>query len=389
MSIQFDETGLTIQNLLEILGEREGYCKSVFGDDFYITGESAIANLQSSDADRELDIQELLLFVANQLDPNQAEGIWLDYICALNNITRYKATKTIIPITVSGVAGTAKNAGEIIIVDETTDEYFINEEAFVVGEDGTINANFIATSYGAINVVPSSTFYLKTPSIGISSVSYNQSGSMIIGRDTETDEELRERRIESITYTATSILSSIRASVSQVSGVQYLNIYENDTSSTVDSIPAKSFEVVVRGGDEDEIAKAILLKKPAGIQAYGTTTKTVKDEDDNSFIIGFTRPTELQIDINLTFNSDTSQSDEWKAMIKNELAEAFTKIYNVGDSIYIYNLYYVLNNHPEIKNVTEFEIKLHSETEWATSIAIGKRQLGMLSTENITITQSA
>ena len=115
--IQYDQNGLIIQSLLDILSERENSCQKIFGDDFYISGESVVANLQSADADREFSIQELLLYIANQLDPDQAEGIWLDYICALNNITRYKATKSTIPITVIGTAGTAKNTGEIIIVD--------------------------------------------------------------------------------------------------------------------------------------------------------------------------------------------------------------------------------------------------------------------------------
>lgn len=388
MTIQYDENGLIIQNLSEILNERESNCKTFLGDDFIISGESVVANLQVADADRELDLQELLLYIASQLDPDQAEGLWLDYICALNNIKRYQATKSIIPITVIGTAGTTKNAGEITIVDNTTDEYYVNETAFIIGADGTVNVNFIATSYGDITALSTSTFSLKTPSMGINSVAYNTSGDFKIGQNTETDEQLRIRRAESVTYTASSILSSIKSAVSQISGVEYLNAYENDTMQTIDSLPPKSFEVVVRGGDDDEIAQAILSKKPAGIQAYGSVTKAIKDEDENLFLIGFTRPTELPIDLKITFNSELEQSDEWKAVIKQELIKAFKTLYNVGDSIYVYNLYYVLNNHPEITNVTEFQIKLHSEDEWTTSVAIQKRQLGILTEDNISITQS-
>lgn len=130
MGIQYDNNGLIIQNLSEILDEREENCRAFLGDDFQISGESVCANLQASDGDRELSIQELLLYLATQLDPEQAEGIWLDYICSLNNIQRISATKTIIPITVTGTPGTSKNAGEITIVDNQTDEYFINKDAF-------------------------------------------------------------------------------------------------------------------------------------------------------------------------------------------------------------------------------------------------------------------
>lgn len=386
--IQYDQNGLIIQSLLDILSERESRCQAIFGKDFYISGESAVANLQSADADRELDIQELLLYIANQLDPDQAEGIWLDYICALNNITRHKATKSTIPITVTGTAGTAKNSGEVIIVDGTTDEYYINKDAFVLDDNGNANVQFEATSWGEITALSSSDFSLKTPSSGISSVAYNTSGKATVGRNTESDEELRARRDDAVTYTASSILSSIKATVSQISDVKYINAYENDTMNTVDTLPAKSFEIVVEGGDDDEIAQGILTKKPAGIQAYGNTIKTVSDDDGNQFQIGFTRPTKKPVDFKITFVSSTLQTDEWKANIKSELIKAFDSLYTVGDSVYAYNLYYILNNHSEIKNVTEFKVKLHFASNYDDSVAIGKRELATLSEDNITITQS-
>lgn len=390
MSIQYDENGLVIQTLLEILNERENVCKATFGDDFYMTGESAVANLQSADADRELDIQELLLYLASQLDPNQAEGIWLDYICALNNIQRYKATKSTIPITVNGTPGTAKNIGEVMIVDEASDEYYVNNQAFVIGQDGTAKVQFIATSWGEITALSTSSFSLKTPSSGITSVAYDTSGSAVVGRETESDEDLRARRNEAVTYTASSILSSIKATVQQLPGIKYINAYENDTMQTVDTLPAKSFEVVVEGGDDDEIAKAILQKKPAGIQSYGSLTKTVEDADGNQFNIGFTRPTKIPVDFKITFVSSVEQTSEWKQNLKNELVSAFDDLYNVGESVYTYNLYYILNNHPEITNVTSFQVKKHSgaESTYNDSVAIGKRELATLVEDNITITQS-
>ena len=68
--------------------------------------------------------------------------------------------------------------------------------------------------------------------------------------------------------------------------------------------------------------------------------------------------------------------------------KAFNSLYTVGDSVYAYNLYYVLNNHSEIKNVTNFKVKKHSESSYADSVAIGKRELALLAEDNITINQS-
>lgn len=388
--IQYDQNGLIIQSLLDILSERENRCQAIFGDDFYISGESAVANLQSADADRELAIQEALLYFASQLDPDQAEGIWLDYICALNNITRYQPTKSTIPITVTGTPGTTKNANEVIIVDEATDEYYVNMSDFELDENGKVNVQFQATSWGDIVALSSNDFSLKTPTIGVTDVEYNTDGEATIGRNAETDEELRARRNETVSFTASSILSSIKATVIQIEGVKYITVYENDTMGEVDGIPAKAFEVVADGGDEDKIIAAILSKKPAGIQAFGTITKTISDDDGNAFEVGFTRPTKQPIDIQLRFVSDTAQTDEWKNDLKVEILKAFNSMYAVGDNVYVYNLYYILNNHPEIKNVTEFKVKLHSaaESAYSDTVTIGKKELATLADSNINISQS-
>lgn len=388
MTIQYDENGIIIQNLSEILEERETNDRTFLGDDFVISGESVVANIESADADREFAIQELLLYIAMQLDPDQAEGMWLDYICALNNITRIQATKTLIPITVIGTPGTSKDSGSITIVDESNDEYLTNQEAFILDENGVANVQFQATSFGPLIFLSTSNYSIKTPSIGITEVVYNIDGSQIVGRNTESDPELRERRKEAVAITATSILSSIKANVQQVNGVIQAQSYENDSLLTVDGIPAKSFEIVVRGGENADIAQAIYVKKPAGIKAYGTTTVDVTDEDGNVCNIGFTRPTEVPIDMKITIQASGAQTQTQLDEIKEALISKFSSTYNIGDDVYVYNLYCVLNSYPDIQNVTLFQVKKSEDDEWDSSVAIAKRELATLSAEDITITQT-
>lgn len=389
MGITYDTTGISIQTLSEILDEREANLQTFLGTDFTISGDNAIANLQLADADREFELQELLLYIAMQLDPDQAEGIWLDFICALNNIKRHAPTKTLIPITVTGTIGVSKNAGTIMVVDEDTDEYFTNVDAFTVGSNGTVNVSFQATSFGDITANSGHTYSLKTASSGISSVTWDGTGTYSVGRYAETDIELRARREYTVELSATSTLASIRANVSQVDGVEYLNIYENDTMSTVDTIPAKAFEVVVLGGDDAEIATAILEKKGAGIQAYGTSTETIADENGNSFTIGFTRPTETAVELKITATVSSAQPEAWENNVKSAVLERFEDIYNVGDDIYTYNLYCALTDFAEIINVTAFEVEKEIDSSnWATSLVIGKREVATLSIDNIEIIQN-
>lgn len=392
MTIQFDENGIIIQNLSEILDEREAYARTFLGDDFVISGESVVANIESADADRELAIQELLLYIATQLDPDQAEGIWLDYICALNNITRISATKTNIPITITGTPGTNKNSGEITIADESTDEYLINQTAFIIGEDGTANVQFEATSFGPLTFLSSSNYYIKTPSIGLSSVIYNTEGVQNIGRNTETDEELRARRKESVEVTATSVLSSIKANVLQVTDVIQVKPKENDDLIEVDGIPPKSFEIVVRGGDDQAIAEAIFYKKPAGIKAFGTTNVEVSDEDGNKYTIGFTRPIPTPITVSITLNLSSAQTESWIEGVKSDIVSEFTKTYNIGDDVYASKLYCQLAQYEQVVDIPSVEVALVPEGEedpdWGTSVAIADRELATLDVSNVIIQTS-
>lgn len=389
MSITYDATGISIQTLSEILDERETNLQTFLGNDFTISGDNAVANLQLADSDREFDIQELLLYIAMQLDPDQAEGIWLDFICYLNNIKRYAPEKTLIPLTITGTANISKNAGDITIVDEDTDEYFTNIDVFTIGSGGTINVQFQATSFGDISASSGHTYSLKTASSGISSVNWNSNGTYSLGRYAETDAELRIRRAYTTDLTATSTLASIRANVSEVTGVSYLNVYENSTMSTVDSIPAKSFEVVVQGGSDNDITTSILEKKPAGIQAYGTTTKTITDENNNSFTIGFTRPTEIPVELRITAKVTGLQSETWETSIKQAIVSKFEELYSVGSDIYVFDLYCILNSFNEIINITQFQIQKESDSNnWSDNLVIAAREVATISINNISITQN-
>lgn len=389
MSITYNDTGVIIQSLSDILDERETKLKEKLGSDFVISGDSPIGNLQLADADRELAIQELILYLAAQMNPDTAEGIWLDYICALNNIYRKQPTYTKIPITVTGTSGTAIEAGGITIVDETTDRYYINTLAFTIGITGTIDVTFNCTDYGEVQASSSSTYSIKTPISGVTAIEFTSGGSTTVGTDIESDSHLRARREQELEGRASSTLASIKVVVKEVDNVEYVQCYENDTLSTVDGIPGKAFEVVVKGGNDTAIAQAILSKKPVGIQAYGSTiTESVEDDEGNIFNIGITRPTDVPIAINIVALVDDAQPTSWSNSIKEDLVIKFKSTFDVGDEIYTYPLYSALSNYTNILNIETFQVKKVSGSTWSDSVTVGNREVGSLSIDNITITQN-
>lgn len=91
-----------------------------------------------------------------------------------------------------------------------------------------------------------------------------------------------------------------------------ITIVGNTTGVAIDvnfGRPGKSFEIVVQGGTNNDIATAIMGSKPAGIQAYGSVPVTVFDQYGNAYNIGFSRPSQVPIYVTLTMVTDLTQNN--------------------------------------------------------------------------------
>jgi hypothetical protein len=90
--------------------------------------------------------------------------------------------------------------------------------------------------------------------------------------------------------------------------VPLLTIVNNTTGVTITPAfgrPGHSIEMVVQGGDDTEIAQAILASKPAGIQTYGNVSVIVTDSAQNIYTISFSRPQQIPIYVVITLLTDT------------------------------------------------------------------------------------
>jgi uncharacterized phage protein gp47/JayE len=138
----------------------------------------------------------------------------------------------------------------------------------------------VIVSIGALNEIVSKVNGLD------SAVNY---ASGITGRAMESDTELR-MGLGTRQKQATSNEVAIQNEILKVSGVEYARVYSNRDIVEVDGRPPKSYEAVVAGGDEQDIAEIIFEKGPAGVQAFGTIVKDVVDSEGFHWDIGFSRP---------------------------------------------------------------------------------------------------
>lgn len=390
MPIQYDSNGIITQNLSEILDERENALKLVMGEDFVIDKTTPIGNMELADANNELTIQELIAWlIPNMLNAQTATGYFLDCICEKNRIYRKEPKRTTLNLIIHGEAGSEFLAEDISVSEEGTLTYYNLNKDVIVGNDGTVVAEFICNDYGEYAPTSTSKFTIQTPLNGLKDVTIDyENANIVLGRLVETDEELRRRREYSVQQTSTSTLASIKANLHSLDGILYVTYFENDTEKTDElGLPMKSFEFVVDGGDENEITDVIFTNKTAGTRAYGQITLNKLDSEGNIYNIGFTRAEHVNIGININVQTSSPQSNTWKQNIINAIKSKFDEIQEIGSIVKDYNYYTVLTNFPEIIDINSLQF-YNADLEYPTyysQYVIDKKQIAKLNVKDIHI----
>jgi uncharacterized phage protein gp47/JayE len=116
-----------------------------------------------------------------------------------------------------------------------------------------------------------------------------------LGRTNESDPGYRARFVEVRDKLGSGRIDTLEAKIGLLDGVEVVTVYHNTRNFTdLFGRPPHSFEVVVIGGSEDEIAKEIVLDHQAGIASTGSIFKQVLDERGNIPMtrdVYLTRPT--------------------------------------------------------------------------------------------------
>jgi uncharacterized phage protein gp47/JayE len=171
-----------------------------------------------------------------------------------------------------------------------------------------VDIDFEAETAGEVQAPANSLTVIETPVTGIDAAENLLDAT--VGREIETDPDFKTRRLEQLQRAGTATIEGIRNNVLAVDSVSQAAVFENATG-VFDAFgrPPHSFETIVNGGVDDDIADAIFEAKGAGIKAYGTTIVAVTDSMNVSHDIGFSRPTELDIwmIINITANVDPTE----------------------------------------------------------------------------------
>ena len=155
------------------------------------------------------------------------------------------------------------------------------------------------------------------------------------GEDLESDESLRVRRAAAARVRKSRATDpAIEAALLDVRGVSSALVKSNrgfDTDS--DGIPGKSFNSLVIGGNDNEIAQCIYENQPAGIQSYGNTSVNITDSHGIEQQISFSRPTPIYLWVKVTYSLYDEEAFPGQDAVKDALVEWAEKEYTLGKDI--------------------------------------------------------
>lgn len=171
----------------------------------------------------------------------------------------------------------------------------------------TTIANFYTEEYGKV-ILPYGIIRKMVNNIsGFDSVT-NQL-EPVYGRLQETDIELRQAYIAKSALRSNTMVDSIVSELlNNVSNIESASGYENDTDVTdARGLPPHSVEIIVEGGDEQEIASAILMRKAGGIWTHGNIRVSVPTAYGDSVDIRFNRPERIYAWLKVQLKGDAAR----------------------------------------------------------------------------------
>lgn len=281
-------------------------------------------------AGRELEINEG--FVA--WDPNTARGAQQDRVLSANATRRRPGSAAAVRVRLTGTP-TLDLTGAV--VRDPEGDLWVLPVGSVIGGSGGVVVECRAVEEGAKAPTLGAWSYVGTPPTGFQAVqALEQVG---LGSAAETDPEARER-LKQLTSAANASEPALYRALSSIPGVDIaaLRVYNKRTALDPPAMaPIKSVSAVVLGGNDTEIASALLTSTSGCQSFYGFVTAqgsfTTGGGVEVSRDVQFTRPLQERVFARATLVSTPAPvpyPPDGDGIVRSALA-SYSETLRVGD----------------------------------------------------------
>ncbi|MDU6827745.1 baseplate J/gp47 family protein [Campylobacter sp.] len=370
--MQITNARVAIDEINAIKERLENGFKRIYGDDIALTPDTPDGQMIGLFSEALDEVNQCLIFAVQMLDPYLAQGEWLDQRVAYAGLLRKQAEfSRANGVTIHGNTNVKIPKGTILI-DKNNNPWSSDYEV-VLGSEGSAVVSITSAQAGAFSINSGDEFKLQEIILGVDRIVAAQSG--ILGSLEETDGELLKRFMLSHSINNNDDRQGLEAYLLNLDGVTQCKVLENYTNVTDENgLPPHSLNAIVLGGDDDEIAQAILRKKIGGCGLSGQTTIET-DYLGMKREAKFDRPKTINPKISMQLKRIENYTQINTDKIKQILTD---KIFNIGEDLYASRLYSLINEAPG------FEI-LSLSIDGTQSKAIGVREIAVLLSKDIEI----
>lgn len=256
--------------------------------------------------------------LANQQNPNLANGVFLDAHLALIGSARDPAERSTVQCDLTGVPGTLIPSGQYV-EDDDRNLWELTVDVALDGS-GQATATFRALEFGPLTAAIGSITKIITGVVGWETV--NNPADAVPGKLEQTDRGARRQRRRELGSNSRSNAFSILAAVNALEGVAGVRFLENftDTEQVIQNVTLAphSTWVVVDGGVDAEIAAAYFTSRTGGSGFNGDVTVSYEEPSSGQVLnVQFDRPTDKPLICRITvrMGNGTSSIDDIKAAV--------------------------------------------------------------------------
>ncbi len=234
------------------------------------------------------------------------------------------------------------------ILDIKDVEQYVESETTTAGDSNqelepvTVTLEFRAKDIGRVETLVGT---VRTPVTVINGVIGLDNPTQItdtnLGRDEETDAQLKVRRRLSVAPSAIGYLDALQGNLLSIDGVDLVRVHENNTNETdpETGILPHTIWVIVQDGGDEEIAKKITdvlyRTKTAGVGMRGEQTVEIPRDRGLPFIARYDRPKDRDLHVQFTANviqKSGGRNVEINESLKEQLKEQIVKtlIWDIG-----------------------------------------------------------
>lgn len=327
---QLRDEGFKRKRLAELHAEFTAKLRAIFGQDIDLSSNTMDGQHIAIFVEAIADSDELAELTYQSFDPDLASGASLSRLVKLNGIERSQGSYSIAELTLTGKPNTLIPKGSIVKNSNGSLKFYTISDARIA-VDGTTVVSAAPSEPGPI-LAGANTLTVKPPLYGWESVT--NINPVTVGKQRETDQQLRLRRRDSVSKGNRNMIESLWSALADLDGVIDVAVIENRTNkNNSNGMPPHSTQAVVKGGDDRQVARTIWINKTGGSEMVGSEVVTINDLTGNTQDIKFTRPTIVNVKVKVNITPRAGWSHKTAIQIRDALFEYINSEIRIGENL--------------------------------------------------------